>query len=294
MKVIIAGQHSYVGTHVHEWLSEKHGWDVSEIDMISDSWKHQVDLFRGVDAVIHVAAIVHRPKEEITWEEYHKVNTLLPLEVAQKAKNHGVRHFIFISTMGVYKGEKKLPTSFVISSNTPLESTSHYGRSKLEAEERLKQLRSDDFKVSIVRPPNIYGVGCPGNYIRKFVQLADMLPVFPDAFTQSRQGFLYIDNLSELLYQILATETTGCFTPQDDAGISTVELLRLIARVRHRKVHFSKLLGWGVSGLSWLPIVKKLYGGIAFAPEILDQHNLKYHVVSFKEGMGLTVKAFNS
>lgn len=41
-----------------------------------------------------------------------------------------------------------------------------YGKSKLEAEKLIQQLRSPEFLVTILRPPMIYGYNSPGNYSR--------------------------------------------------------------------------------------------------------------------------------
>src|SRR5699024_4946803 len=105
---------------------------------------------------------------------YYVVNRDLTDAVAKKAKNEGVKHFIFLSTMSVYGLNEG-----IINEHTPLKPKTHYGKSKLQAEERIKLLATDTFKVAIIRPPMIYGKGCKGNY-QRLRKLALMTPVFPD------------------------------------------------------------------------------------------------------------------
>lgn len=292
MRILIAGKNSYVGTRIRDRLTRAHACDVTEIDLISDAWSQVPDLFHDVDAVVHVAAIVHRPAGAVPWAEYHRANTRLPLEVARRARRAGVCHFVFLSTMGVYQAEKSLPEPFVIDAQTPLGADNYYALSKLEAENLLSSMQSPSFRVSIIRPPSVYGEGCPGNYLRRFVQLADRLPVFPDAFRQSRQGFLHVENLAELVFQILAAGMPGCFMPQDDEGISTVELIRLVAAARGRKIHLSKSLGQALLPLHNIPLIKKLYGGIVYHPSIINSGNLNYHVINFDTGMRQAALSF--
>ena len=53
------------------------------------------------------------------------MNCSLTIELAQKARVAGVKHFIFFSTMAVYSGTTEIMES------TPLNPTSMYGKSKL-------------------------------------------------------------------------------------------------------------------------------------------------------------------
>ncbi|MBO1915018.1 NAD-dependent epimerase/dehydratase family protein, partial [Microvirga sp. 3-52] len=71
-----------------------------------------------------------------------------------------------------------------------------YGDSKLQAENQIKSLNEDSFKVVILRPPMIYGKGSKGNY-PKLAKAARKLPVFPNIDNQ--RSMLHIDNLCEFM-----------------------------------------------------------------------------------------------
>src|SRR5690606_11147904 len=152
-----------------------------------DRWKEK--SFSAYDAIFHTAAIVHVKEKDIS--RYFKVNRDLTVELANKAKNEGVKQFIFLSTMGVYGTE----IGYITKDNIPSPKTP-YAQSKYEAEKILIEMNSSNFNVAILRPPIVYGRGCPGNYSR-LAKLAVMLPIFPEM--DNKRSMIYIDNLSEFI-----------------------------------------------------------------------------------------------
>lgn len=287
MRVLITGKGSYVGGNLKKWLENPGGIIVDELDLIDAKWK-EYD-FTQYDAVIHVAAIVHKKHKKITWEDYRRVNIDLTVEVARKAKENQVKHFIFFSTMAVYGQNKKLPYGNVIDDNTPLNPKNYYGRSKLEAEKKLKKLNSKDFIISIVRPPNIYGYGCPGNYMNHFIKMVKILPVFPKVYEESKQSFLYIDNLCKYIEILISDRRAGVFHPQDGTGFSTCQLVSEIANAIGKKIYFSAPLGTVARVFSKFKIVIKIFGGLSYNPGLSEYPYKNYTVVDFSSGIKKTI-----
>ena len=287
MRVLITGSGSYIGRSLKEWLENTSEFLVDELDMENLNW---IDYdFRPYDTVIHVAAIVHKKKAKIPWSTYYKVNTILPYKVAKKARASHVEQFIFFSTMAVYGEKKKLPLGNIIDGRTSLKPKNYYGRSKLQAEIKLNRLNTQDFKVSIVRPPNIYGYGCPGNYISSFLKLVKLSPVIPVVYTDCKQGFLYIDNLSNYIYQIIKDRSAGVFHPQDGEGISTFTLLSEIASLINKKVHYSIALGKLISCFHKIPIVTKVFGGVSYSSKLSNNPYDNYCKVDLKSALRQTI-----
>lgn len=286
MKILIIGKSSYIGNHVDEWLT-RYGHQVEQLNVLDDRWK-EFD-YSPYDAIIHVAGIVHRPQCQ-DWELYKRVNTDMPVAIATLAKQQGVKQYVFFSTMGVYGVGKELRLN-VIDENTPLltNSDSMYGRSKLLAENGLKELEDKNFRISIVRPPSVYGKGCRGGYITGFTKIAKMLPVIPLAYLDARQSFIYIDNLSECIRLIVENEMGGVFCPQDDEIPNANRLLEVISEGIGKKYRTSKLLGRCLRLVSFIPLVNKAYGGISYARELSEMPNMNYVVTPFEEGMKKTV-----
>lgn len=285
MNILITGKGSYIGAHIKECL-ENNNHKVYELDMLTDEWK--VFDYSPFDAVVHVAAIVHQNAKKSSWDTFYRVNAVLPYEVAKKAKNAGVKQFVFFSSMAVYGQDKMLPKGNEVGINTPLKPVSMYGKSKFQAEKMLEELCNDNFCVAFVRPPNVYGKGCPGNYIETFKKITAKLPVFPYAFNDSRQSFIHINNLANLIRLIVENNQGGIFTPQDDFIPSTNDLIKIISEITGSKIHFTKFLGICIKPFRFISVVNKLYGGVSYDYAISDSFDYKYQTVSFMDGMKQT------
>jgi UDP-glucose 4-epimerase len=283
MNILITGKGSYIGNSIKDRLEKTGDFKVAELDLLDDAWTG-FD-FSPYDSVIHVAALVHRQKEHINWDTYYKVNALLPEKIAKAAKAAGVGQFIFLSTMAVYGQDKKLPSGNVIRSDTPFTPGTDYGRSKYEAELLLTDLRYDNFKICIVRPPNVYGKNCMGNYFSGFVKITKFLSFFPKAFESSKQSFLFVDNLAEFIRFQIVHGGQGVFMPQDGPPVSTVEFIRAIAKALNKRVYFSRVLGAMIRPFSRISIVNKVYGGVSYDIDLSGQDYEQCAFCSSEEGI---------
>ena len=100
-KILITGANSYIGTSFEKWVSRyPDKYSVDTIDMEDNNWKEK--SFKGYDVVFHVAGIAHIKETRKNAELYYKVNRDLAFNVAQKAKNDGIKQFVFLSSMSVY------------------------------------------------------------------------------------------------------------------------------------------------------------------------------------------------
>lgn len=284
MQVLIIGKNSYIGNHIDLWLT-KYGHQVTQLDVLTEIWK-SFD-YSKYNAIVHVAGIVHQPNCK-DWELYKRVNTDMPIEIATMAKEQGVSQYVYFSTMGVFGLGKKLKPN-IIDMNTPLKADGMYGRSKLMAEEGLMVLNDENFSVACVRPPSVYGKGCKGGYITGFTSIAKKMPVIPIAYENVKQSFIYIDNLTELVRQLMEKKLFGIFCPQDEKAVNANELLYAITKGIGKKYRSSRTLGFCVKMLNFIPLVKKAYGGIEYAESLSTIKDVDYVVVPFEEGIKRTV-----
>lgn len=289
MRVIITGADSYIGSHIQSYiLSHDRTFSVEQLDVTDHKW--QDFDFSGYDAVVHVAAIVHR-KDIADWDCYRRVNVDLTAEIARKARSQGVRQFVFLSSMAVYGAEKSLSAKkSVIAADAAPAPTTMYGRSKLLAEQALGEMESEGFRVAIVRPPNVYGPGCRGSYISTYAAIVSKLPAIPKAFPSVRQSVLYIDNLSRFIYLLICGQERGIYTPQDDISVSAVTLMEAIRDGLGLKRKTSAFLGAFVYLLAACPLVRKGYGGISYRRSDSHQDRFDYVTVPFAEGIRRTVR----
>lgn len=290
MRICIIGKNSYIGNHIDEWLTQN-GHEVFQLDVLTKDWK--AFDYGGFDAIVQVAGIVHRPdcKDE---NLYRRVNTEMPVEIAQKFKSlkaiTGSRPiFVFLSTMAVFGTSKRLNKN-VITADTPLSPVGLYGQSKAAAEEELLKLQDDYLDVVIVRPPNVYGKGCRGGYISGFAKVVKKLPVIPAAYTDVKQSMLYIDNLCEFIRLVIEQRRHGVFMPQDDKAVSAVEITTAIARGLAKKPRTSRLLGLVVHLCSFMPLIQKAYGGVEYDMSLSHIEGMDYVLVPFDEAIMRTIK----
>lgn len=288
MRVVITGANSYIGNNIQSCIqSNDKEIEVCQLDVVGDDW--QTFDFSGYDTVVHVAAIVHR-KDVTDWELYNKVNVELTAEIAEKAKSQGVKQFIFLSSMAVYGKEKTLSKKkSIISDKTELNPSSMYGKSKYLAEQRLVEIEDKNFKVAIVRPPNVYGPGCRGGYITTYKRIVSKLPAIPKVFTSVRQSVLYIDNLSRFIYLLITNQKRGVYTPQDDMSLNAVEIMQFISKALCLNKKTSSFLGLFIYLISFSSLVRKGYGGVSYDKNSSHWSELDYLIVSCEEGIKRTV-----
>ncbi len=263
-KILITGKDSYIGNMFAEFTTE-YGYMVDTIDMIGDNWKSYD--FSDYDAVVHVAAIVHKQEKEYSKEEYFKVNTELAFETAQKAKNEGVKQFVFLSTMSVYGIRNGVITKDTLC--TPFNS---YGESKLKAEQMISELNSDSFTVTILRPPMVYGKNCKGNYVQ-LSKFAKKFPFFP-AY-KSQRSMIYIDNLSAFIKKAIEEKLSGVFCPQDDEYVCTADMVKKVAKANGKDIKLTKLFNPFITlALKMnINIVCKIFGSLVYEKDLCPEYS---------------------
>ena len=104
------------------------------------------DLFHGVDAVIHLAAISNDPMGKAFEKVTDEINHLGTIAVAKMAKDAGVHHFVFASSCSVYGA-----TTETVSEKSPVGPLTAYARSKLASERDLALLATEKFTITCLR-----------------------------------------------------------------------------------------------------------------------------------------------
>lgn len=283
-KILITGANSYIGVSVEQYLARwPQSYQVDTVDMVDGSWREKD--FRGYDAVLHVAGLVHQPKtkdDPAEADRYDRINHLLAVETARKAKAEGVGQFLFLSSASVYGLSAPVGKVVMITKDTPLNPTDNYGISKKHAEESLSELREDSFRVAILRPPMIYGKDCKGNY-RTMAKLAKKLPVFP--WVDNQRSMLYIENLAECIRLLIDDRADGVFCPQNDEYVNTSDMVNLIAHANGRGILMLRGFAWALKLLRPVTgIVDKAFGSLCYDFELSD-YSRNYCVKSFQESI---------
>ena len=170
-RVLVTGGAGFIGSHVVEQLmlnqhevtvlddlstgklSNLDGLDCSFIyGSILDEEKLQ-EVSRGMDAVIHLAAIVSVPESFKAPLKCSEVNVTGTLNVLNACKKNGIRRFIQASSSAVYGDEPSLPKT----EESPLVPMSPYAASKLAAEQLAFSYSNSGISCTSLRFFNVYG-----------------------------------------------------------------------------------------------------------------------------------------
>lgn len=257
-RVLITGKGSYIGSHFRDYLKEfPNDYYVEELDVRDDSWK-QFD-FSKFDVVYHVAGIAHIKETKENAILYYKVNRDLAVEIAKLSKSYGVKHFIFMSSMSVYG---LIYSNDLITVNTKTNPNTNYGKSKLQAENEILKLADDTFKVSVLRPPMVYGKNSPGN-MTKLINAVKKVHIFPTL--KNERSSITIDKLCESILDTINEEKEGILLPQNDQYMCTYDTVRSQVREDNIKVVYISLFN---------PILRLLIGKVGVITKMFG--DLKY------------------
>jgi UDP-glucose 4-epimerase len=230
-KLLITGSNGFVGSYfIHKY---KDKYDIKTFSFLKDDF--EALHVKDVDVVLHLSALVHQ-MAGASKEEYERVNVTQTLELAKKAKESGVKQFVFMSTIKVC-GEE---SDEAYTESSRCKPQDDYGKSKLKAEIELRRLEDENFKVSILRTPIVYGCGVKAN-IRSLVNLVKSISLLPFDGVNNARSFVYVGNLCHLVDQLIEQKKSGIFLASDDEPLSTTDLIKLIAKALGKKVYLIKI-----------------------------------------------------
>lgn len=158
---------------------------------------------QGVDIVLHTAEIA---KEGGSLDQFREINVSGTINMAQAAKNAGVKTFVHISSVLVYGFN--YPDR--VTEDGPLCGEKNaYCQTKIEAEKALLELNDPaNFGIIILRPGDVYGPGSIPWIVRPLVMMRQRL----FAYANEGRGVInhtYIDNLIDAIFLAIEKETYG-------------------------------------------------------------------------------------
>lgn len=260
-KILIVGANSYIGNTFEKYIMNKYsdhkemqtadGLIIEKVHASNGDWK---DInYERYDVVMILAAIVHLKEKGGMEELYRQVNYNMPIEIATKARRAGVKQLIFMSTAAVYGS-----TVTHITKDTEPNPDTLYGKSKLEAEYKLKKMETEEFRVAIIRPPMVYGEGCKGNYTR-LVKLATYNPIYPKI--HNKRSMIHIDRLCSCMERLIFNNVGDIHFPQDSNYTDTVELIKEIRKRNGKRIYLIPGTAWIVRlSMKRINLIRKIFG----------------------------------
>ena len=287
-KITVIGGSGFVGTNLCKQLASKQQ-DFEIIDLkMSNQFPEKckigdvrdIDTLRNTvtgDVVVNLAA-VHRDDVR-DKSEYQRTNVDGAENVAQVCEEKGIEKIVFTSTVAVYGfAEPGTDESGKIS---PF---NEYGRTKFEAEEKLRAWQSKGQNaLLIVRPTVIFGEGNRGNVFNLLNQIASGKFVMIGK-GENKKSMAYIQNIVAFLETCITTDQKyGVFNYVDTPDITMDELVRQVR---------AKLKGKNSVGLRlpyWLGMI---LGKMADLVSMLTGKNLPVSSIRVKKFASST--EFNS
>lgn len=225
-QVLVTGSSGFIGQH---WLRKSSFASKARPVSLQSTTPAAID-FSGIDSVLHLAGIAHR-MDQPSGPIYYEVNRDLTLELARAARESGVKHFLFVSTVKVY-GDRRDQLSL---DDRP-EPEDDYGQSKWEAEQALLDMDGPSFRVAILRPPLVYGPGVKGN-VQRLLQLLEKGWPLPFKNIPNQRSMVFVDNLTAMLDCIIAQRARGVYIAGDREPLSTASMICYLSEGLGKKVH---------------------------------------------------------
>jgi nucleoside-diphosphate-sugar epimerase len=251
--VLLTGSSGFIG---QRYLSYNEKNYMIQTVSLQQTFIEAID-FANIKVIIHLAGIAHR-MEQPSGQIYYDVNVEQTHRLAKKAKEEGVPHFVFASSVKVYGDEQNNTHLNEKSTTVP---NDDYGKSKLQAEQILRGLENDAFKVAIVRPPLVYGASVKGNML-KIMSLATKPYPLPLKGINNQRSMVFVDNLVALFNAITENQASGVFIAGDRKPLSTSQLFETISNAMGKKPLWFKVPQWGIYLLKSIKpaLVSRLFG----------------------------------
>ncbi|MFT5660634.1 MAG: nucleoside-diphosphate-sugar epimerase [Sulfurimonas sp.] len=251
--ILVTGATGFIGSYFIDKYDEK--YNIKTFSFVNDDFC-SIE-FNKINTIIHLSALVHQMFGG-SKEEYEKVNVTQTLQLVEKAKENGVKHFIFMSTVKVY-GEE---TEIIYNEKSICTPVDDYGKSKLKSELKLQKLEDENFKISIIRTPIVYGYGVKGN-MGNLINLIKKVPILPFAKINNKRSMVNIGNLCHLVDVLIEKKKSGVYLASEDIPLSTTSLIQLISKELNKKVYLLKVPFFeNLLKLIKPSLVKRLYGSL--------------------------------
>lgn len=167
--MLVTGGAGYIGSILTRILLER-GHDVTVLDRLffgNDSLKDiackiriikddirffDPKILRGVDAVFDLAALSNDPCGELDPEKTLGINYKGRVRVANLAKKHGVKKYVFASTCSVYGFQEE-----ILNEESGLNPLTTYAKASMMAENEILPLGDKSFSATVLRQATVYG-----------------------------------------------------------------------------------------------------------------------------------------
>lgn len=243
-KVIVTGASGFVGRNLIPYLEDNFVLkclDRKELFEIKHS------PLEHCDVIIHLAGKAHDLRKVADSKTYYEVNYELTKSLYDAFLASTAKKFIYISSVKAVADR----VSGILTEDQVPDPQSHYGKSKLMAEEYMtSQPLPEGKSYFILRPCMIHGPGNKGNLTLLYQIVKRGIP-YPLAGFENKRSFLSIQNLCFIIRELISVRAAiaGIYHLADDEPLSTNEVVTILSSSLHKRARL-----WPVSPfvMRWL------------------------------------------
>jgi nucleoside-diphosphate-sugar epimerase len=174
---------------------------------------------------------------------YYDVNVQGTKNVLQAMDNAGVKNIIFTSSVAIYGLNKTNPDE-----SHPEDPFNHYGKSKWQAEQVIKEWFEKDSEgksVTIIRPTVIFGEKNRGNVYNLLRQIASG-KFYMIGKGQNKKSMAYVGNVVAFIKHRLelAEEGYHVFNYVDKPDLTMTSLLKVLEKSLNKKIPSIRIPVW--------------------------------------------------
>lgn len=260
MKVLVTGGAGFIGSHVVERLVAR-GDSVRVVDDLSTGKRENLASYsqlefiegdvrdaalmercvRGMDAVVHLAAVASVQASLDDPVRTHQVNFDGTLNLLEAARRHRVKRFVYACSAAVYGDTDRIP----VAEDVPTKPLSPYAADKLSGEhyllvyQRLHGLPATSFRFFNIYGPRQDPSSPYSGVISIFVDcLKQGRPVTVYGDGEQTRDFVYVEDLADLLSEATRTDrgVGGVFNVGTGARHSLRRLLDYLEELSGKKI----------------------------------------------------------
>jgi nucleoside-diphosphate-sugar epimerase len=269
-KLVLIGASGFIGTRLIDLIGKENCENIdksssSKYDDITTLYdirkNHLQEILPATAETIVLLAAEHR--DDVTPVSlYFDVNVIGTKNVLKAMDKLSIREIVFASSAAVYGLNKENPDE-----NYPTEPTSHYGKSKKQAEELLMEWQAKDpynRSLTIIRSAVVFSEDNRGNVYNLLQQISRGRFIMIGK-GNNKKSMAYVGNVAEFIRYCIETNKPGCriINYADKPDLTMNELITQAEQSLNKKLPavrlpywFGRLGGFGFDLLSAVTAVK--------------------------------------
>ena len=213
---------------------------------ISNSKIKKIILRNGLNSVFHLASLTCVRESLKRTKAYYK-NYQSQIKFIKNLKDTSIKYFVFSSSLSIFEKNK-------YKSNL-----SPYSKYKLMIEKYLKKIASKNFKVIILRYPNIIGSSADGKLGEKNTFISRIVPslykniikkkdntIFYDFSKKSfpKRNYMHVEDIADINIKIFQNlkkfkKNYNVFNINNQKQYSNIDVLNAISKIMKKKARYS-------------------------------------------------------